>query len=40
MKLNYLFPHPYKRIGLTLLIPLMIAGWFIINFDIEPEFRF
>ena len=38
MKLNYLFPHPYKRIGLTLLIPLMIAGWFIINFDIEPEF--
>ena len=38
MKLNYLFPHPYKRIGLMLLIPLMIAGWFIINFDVEPEF--
>jgi len=36
--MNYLFPHAYKRIGLTLLIPLMIAGWFVINFDIEPEF--
>ena len=38
MKLNYLFPHAYKRIGLTLLIPLMIFGWFVINFDFEPEF--
>lgn len=38
MKLNYLFPHAYKRIGLTLLIPLMITGWFVINFDVEPEF--
>ena len=38
MKLNYLFPHTYKRIGLVFLVPLMIAGWLIINFDVEPEF--
>jgi len=38
MKLNYLFPHTYKRIGLILLVPLMIAGWLVINFDVEPEF--
>jgi len=38
MKLNYLFPYTYKRIGLVFLIPLMIAGWLVINFDVEPEF--
>ncbi len=38
MKLNYLFPHLYKRIGIALIIPLLILGWFTINYDIEPEF--
>ena len=38
MKLNYLFPHQYKRIGMTLIIPLLIFGWFTINYDIEPDF--
>jgi len=36
MKLNYLFPHSYKRIGLALIIPLLALGWYAINFDVEP----
>ncbi len=38
MKFNYLFPHPLKRIGLALIIPLLIFGWFVINYDVEPAF--
>lgn len=38
MKINYLFPHRFKRIGLTILIPFTILGWYIVNYDIEPAF--
>ena len=38
MKLNYLLPHSYKRIGLALIIPLLAFGWYVINFDVEPAF--
>ncbi|MGI9531876.1 hypothetical protein [Lutimonas sp.] len=38
MKLNYLFPHRYKHIGMALLIPLLIAGIYVIHLDIEPDF--
>lgn len=38
MKLNYLFPHPFKRIGMALIIPLLIFGVYVIHLDIEPEF--
>jgi len=38
MKLNYLFPHHYKRIGLALIIPLLALGWYAVNFDVEPAF--
>lgn len=38
MKLNYLFPHTYKRIGMALILPLLIFGIYVVQFDIEPEF--
>jgi len=37
MKTNYLFPHRFKRIGLIILIPSILLGWYIVNFDVEPE---
>ena len=37
MKLNYLFPHRFKRIGLMILIPFILLGLYIINYDVEPE---
>lgn len=37
MKLNYLFPHRFKRIGTLILIPFMLIGWYVVNYDIEPE---
>ena len=38
MKLNYLFPHRFKRIGTWILIPFVLLGWYVVNYDIEPEF--
>ncbi len=37
MKLNYLFPHRYKKIGLIILIPAVILGLIVVNYDLEPE---
>lgn len=37
MKLNYLLPHRFKRIGLLILIPFIFLGWYVVNYDIEPE---
>jgi hypothetical protein len=37
MKLNYLFPHRFKRIGLMILIPFILIGLYVVNYDIEPE---
>jgi len=37
MKLNYLFPHRFKRIGLMILIPFILLGLYIVNYDVEPE---
>jgi hypothetical protein len=37
MKLNFLFPHQYKKIGLTILIPSIIIGLIVVNYDLEPE---
>lgn len=37
MKINYLFPHRFKRIGTLILIPFMLLGWYVVNYDIEPE---
>lgn len=37
MKLNYLFPHRFKRIGLILLIPFIFLGIYVVDQDIEPE---
>ncbi len=37
MKLNYLFPHRFKRIGLMILIPFILLGLYVVNYDIEPE---
>ena len=38
MKLNYLFPNKYKKIGWTLLIPSVILGLITLIFDFEPIF--
>ena len=38
MKLNYLFPHRFKRIGMILLIPFILIGIYVVQYDIEPEF--
>jgi len=37
MKLNYLFPHGYKKIGLMILIPSMIVGLIVVIYELEPE---
>ena len=37
MKLNYLFPHRFKRIGILMLVPFIFLGWYVVNYDIEPE---
>lgn len=37
MKLNYLFPHEYKKIGWIILIPAVILGVIVVNYDLEPE---
>jgi len=37
MKLNYLFPHRFKRIGLMILVPFVLLGLYVVNNDIEPE---
>ena len=38
MKLNYLFPNKYKKIGWALLIPSVIFGLITLIFDFEPIF--
>ena len=38
MKLDYLLPHRFKRIGLMILIPFIFLGLFVVDQDIEPEF--
>lgn len=38
MKLNYLFPSKYKRIGWFILIPTLLFGLFTIIFEYEPKF--
>ena len=37
MKLNYLFPNRYKKIGLMILIPSLILGLIVVIYDLEPE---
>lgn len=42
MKLNYLFPYKYKKIGWIILVPSLIIGLLTLIFDFEPslfEFR-
>ncbi len=38
MNINYLFPHRCKKIGLFILIPSLIFGFFMLYLDFEPEF--
>lgn len=38
MKLDYLFPHRFKRIGTMILIPCILFGLYVVNSDLEPEF--
>lgn len=37
MKLNYLFPSKYKKIGWIIFIPTLLFGLFTIIFEYEPE---
>ena len=37
MKLNYLFPSRFKKIGLIILIPSLIFGLITVIYDLEPE---
>ena len=37
MKLNYLFPHKYKKIGWIILLPAAVMGLISMNYDLEPE---
>lgn len=37
MKLNYLFPHRYKKIGWIILVPSLIMGLLVVIYDLEPE---
>ena len=37
MKLSYLFPNRYKKIGLFILIPSIIVGLIVVINDLEPE---
>lgn len=38
MKINYLFPHRYKKIGWAVLIPSILFGLAILLYDYEPAF--
>ncbi len=38
MKLNYLFPSKYKKIGWMIFYPTLIFGLMTVIFDFEPEF--
>jgi|TARA_B110000495_G_C23001414_1_gene591050 hypothetical protein len=38
MKVKYLFPNKYKKIGLFILIPLAIIGLLTLILDYEPDF--
>lgn len=38
MKINYLFPHRYKKIGWAILIPSVILGLITLIFNYEPSF--
>ena len=38
MKLNYLFPNRFKKIGLIILIPSLILGLITLITDLEPTF--
>jgi len=38
MKLNYLFPSKYKKIGWILFFPSLILGLLTVIFDFEPDF--
>lgn len=38
MKLNFLFPNHYKRIGWWVLIPSALFGLFVVITDFEPAF--
>lgn len=38
MKLKYLFPYQFKKIGWIILIPTMLAGLSVIYLNYEPEF--
>ena len=38
MKLNYLFPSKYKKIGWMIFYPTLIFGLITVIFDFEPEF--
>lgn len=37
MKIDYLFPHRFKRIGTIILIPFLFLGLYVVNYDLEPE---
>ena len=37
MKLNYVFPHRFKRIGLMILIPFILFALYLVNDDVEPD---
>lgn len=38
MKINFLFPNKYKKIGWLILIPTLIAGLLTVALNIEPEY--
>ncbi|RPD96202.1 hypothetical protein EGM88_10580 [Aureibaculum marinum] len=38
MKINYLFPYKFKKIGWFILIPSAILGFVTLIFDYEPSF--
>jgi hypothetical protein len=38
MKLNYLFPSKYKKIGWIIFFPSLILGLLTVIFDFEPDF--
>lgn len=38
MKINYLFPHRYKKIGWAILLPSVILGLVHLVFNYEPAF--
>lgn len=38
MKINYLFPSKYKKVGWFILLPTLIFGMYTVVFDYEPAF--